>query len=109
MKLIDPSGKEITSKENKKAGELEQQLSDKMEALLDPLLTRLELTGAQIPPQQLLQLTSVAHQILFSRMVYNLAIRAGVKNMDELLSEEDIEELRTSLHNQLRIVDSPEK
>lgn len=105
MKLVDPSGKEVTSKENKEAGELERQLSEKMEKLLEPMLNKLKLSGARLPQEQLLQLSSMAHQMLFYRMVYNLAVRAGVNHLDELISEDDVEELQTSLSNQLRLVD----
>jgi len=104
MKIVDPSGKELTSKENKEAGELEKQLSKKMEALLEPILNRIKLSGSQVPHEQLLQLSSVAHQMLFYRMVYNLAVKSGIQNMDELIGEDDLEELKTSLSNQLQIV-----
>ncbi|MEX0593185.1 MAG: hypothetical protein WD115_00305 [Balneolaceae bacterium] len=109
MKIVDPSGKEVTSKENKEAGELEKQLSKKMEVLLEPTINRLRLSGAQIPQEQLMQLSSMAHQMLFYRMVYNLALKVGVESIDELLSEDDLEELKTSLSNQLRVVDPSEQ
>lgn len=108
MKLVDPSGKEVTSKENKEAGELESQLSQKAQKLLEPTLNKIKLSGAQIPQQQLVQLSSMAHQMLFYRMVYNLAVKAGVEDLSELVSEDDIEELQTSLKNQLQFVDSDE-
>ncbi|MEX0638991.1 MAG: hypothetical protein WDZ29_05720 [Balneolaceae bacterium] len=106
MSLVDPTGKEITSKENKEAGELEKALSKKMEKLLEPVLKKIELSGGQLPREQLIQLSSMAHQMLFYRMVYNLAIHAGVKNLDELISEDDVTELQTSLKNQLQIADT---
>lgn len=108
MKIVDPSGKEVTSKENKEAGELEKQLSKKMEKLLEPTINRLKLSGAQLPQDQLMQLSSMAHQMLFYRMVYNLALKAGVESIDELISGDDVEELQTSLSNQLQIVDPSE-
>ncbi|MEX0639303.1 MAG: hypothetical protein WD315_04880 [Balneolaceae bacterium] len=108
MKIVDPTGKEVTSKENKKAGELEKQLSKKMETILEPILNKIKLSGAQIPQEQLLQISSMAHQMLFYRMVYNLALKAGVENLDELIGEDDLEELKTSLSNQLQVVDPSE-
>lgn len=108
MKLVDPSGKEVTSKENKEAGELENQLNNKIEKLLEPIMNKIKLSGGQIPQQQLYQLSSAAHQMLFNRMVFNLAVKAGVEDISELLSEDDVEELQTDLTNQLQIVDSSE-
>lgn len=105
MNIVDPSGKEVTSKENKEAGELENQLAQKAEKVLEPVFNKIKLSGAQIPQQQLIQLSSMAHQMLFYRMVYNLAIKAGIKNLNELISEDDLEELQTSLKNQLQVVD----
>lgn len=105
MKIVDPSGKEVTSKENKEAGELEQELSRKAEKLLEPTLNMIKLSGAQIPQQQLIQLSSMAHQMLFYRMVYNLAVKVGIKDLNELVSDDDLEELQTSLKNQLQVVD----
>ncbi|MEX2602004.1 MAG: hypothetical protein WD355_10165 [Balneolaceae bacterium] len=104
MKLVDPSGKEVTSKENKEAGKLEGQLAKNAEKLLEPVLNKIKLSGAQIPQQQLIQLSSMAHQMLFYRLVYNLAVKAGIGDLSELISEDDIEELQTSLSNQLQIV-----
>lgn len=106
MKLVDPSGKEVTSKENKEAGELEKQLNKKIEKLLEPVMNKIKLSGGQIPQQQLMQLSSAAHQMLFNRMIYNLLIKVGVSDISEVLSEDDVEELQTSLSNQLQIVDS---
>jgi len=108
MKLVDPSGKEVTSKENKQAKELESQLDKKIEKLLEPVFNKIKLSGAQVPQQQLMQLTSAAHQMLFNRMVFNLLIKSGVKEISEVLSENDIEELQTSLSNQLQFVDRSE-
>jgi len=105
MNLVDPSGKEVTSKENKEAGELENQLAQKAEKLLEPVLNKVKLSGAQIPQQQLIQLSSMAHQMLFYRMVYNLAVKAGIEDLNELISDDDLEELQTSLKNQLQVVD----
>lgn len=107
MKLVDPSGKEVTSKENKEAGELEKQLNRKIEKLLEPVMNKIKLSGGQIPQQQLMQLSSAAHQMLFNRMIYNLLIKVGVNDISEVLSEDDVEELQTTLNNQLQIVDSP--
>lgn len=108
MKLVDPSGKEVTSKENKQAGKLEKELSQKAEKLLEPTLNMVKLSGAQVPQQQLIQLSSMAHQMLFYRMVYNLAVKAGVEELSELVSDDDIEELQTTLKNQLQVVDPSE-
>lgn len=108
MKLVDPSGKEVTSKENKEAGQLEKQLTKKIENLLEPVMNKIQLAGGQVPQQQLMQLSSAAHQMLFNRMVYNLAVKAGVEDISELVSDDDVEELQTSLNNQLQIVDQPQ-
>lgn len=107
MKLVDPNGKEVTSKENKEAGQLEKQLNKKMEKLLEPIMNKIKLAGGQVPQQQLMQLSSAAHQMLFNRMVYNLAVKAGVEDISELVSDDDVDELQTSLSNQLQIVDNP--
>ncbi|MFO7846583.1 MAG: hypothetical protein R6V27_08475 [Balneolaceae bacterium] len=109
MKLVDPSGKEVTSKENKEAGQLEKQLNKKIEKLLEPVMNKIKLAGGQVPQQQLMQLSSAAHQMLFNRMVYNLAVKAGVEDISELVSDDDVEELQTSLSNQLQIVDNPQE
>lgn len=105
MKLVDPSGKEVTSKENKQAKELEKQLDKQIEKLLEPVINKIKLSGAQIPQQQFMQLTSAGHQMLFNRIVFNLLIKSGVEDISEVLTEDDIEELSTSLKNQLQIVD----
>ncbi|WP_340105225.1 hypothetical protein [Rhodohalobacter sp. 8-1] len=109
MKLVDPSGKEVTSKENKEARQLETQLNKKIEKLLEPIMNKIKLAGGQVPQQQLMQLSSAAHQMLFNRMVYNLALKAGVEDISELVSDDDVDELQTSLSNQLQIVDNPEE
>lgn len=109
MKLVDPSGKEVTSKENEKARELENQLDKKIEKLLEPVINKIKLSGAQIPQQQFMQLTSAGHQMLFNRIVFNLLIKSGVEDISEVLTEDDIEELSTSLKNQLQIVDPSEQ
>lgn len=109
MKLVDPSGKEVTSKENEEAGQLEKQLNKKIEKLLEPIMNKIKLAGGQVPQQQLMQLSSAAHQMLFNRMVYNLAIKAGVEDISELVSDDDVDELQTSLSNQLQIVDQQEE
>jgi len=109
MKLVDPSGKEVTSKENKEAGELEQQLGKKTEQVLKPILDKIKLSGSQIPQDQLMQIFSMAQSNLFNRMVFNLAIKMGITNLDELVSEDDVEELKTELSNQIQMVDSEEQ
>lgn len=109
MKLVDPSGKEVTSKENKQAKELEGQLEKKIETMLEPVMNKIKLSGAQVPQQQLMQLTSAAHQMLFNRMVYNLLIKSGVKDISEVLSEDDVEELKTSLSNQIQFSNPSEQ
>lgn len=108
MKLVDPSGKEVTSKENKEAGELEQQLAKKTEKVLEPILNKIKLSGSQIPQDQLMQIFSMAQSNLFNRMVFNLAIKMGITNMDDLVSDDDVEELKTELSNQIQMVDSDE-
>lgn len=108
MKLVDPSGNEVTSKENKDAKELEKQMSKKIEKLLEPVMNKIKLSGAQVPQQQLMQLSSAAQQMLFNRMIYNLLQKVGIENIDEVLSEDDVEELSTSLKNQVKMVDSNE-
>ncbi len=109
MKLVDPSGNEVTSKENKQAKELENQLDKKIESLLEPVINKIKLSGAQIPQQQFMQLTSAAQQMLFNRMVFNLLIKSGVEDISEVLSDDDVEELSTSLKNQLQVVDPSEQ
>lgn len=106
MKLVDPNGNEVTSKENKDAKELEKQMSKKVEKLLEPVMNKIKLSGAQVPQQQLMQLSSAAQQMLFNRMVYNLLKKVGVEDLEEVLSEDDVEELSTSLKNQVKMVDS---
>ncbi len=108
MKLVDPSGNEVTSKENQDAKELEKQLSKKLESMLEPIMNKIKLSGAQVPQEQLMQLSSAAHQMLFNRMLYNLMIKVGVESVDDLLTEDDLEELKTKLSNQVKMVDSEE-
>lgn len=108
MKLVDADGNEMTSKENKDAKELEKQMSKKIEALLEPVMNKIKLSGAQVPQQQLMQVSSAAQQMLFNRMVYNLLQKVGVEDLDEVLTEDDIEELSTSLKNQVKMVDGDE-
>ncbi len=108
MKLVDPSGNEITSKENEKANELEKQLNSQIEKLLEPIFNKLKLSGAQVPQEQLMQLSSAAHQMLFNRMIYNLLSKVGIENISEVLSDDDVEELQTSLSNQLKVVNPNE-
>lgn len=105
MKLVDPSGNEVTSKENKDAKELEKQLSSKIEDMLEPVMNKIKLSGAQVPQQQLMQISSAAHQMLFNRMIYNLLSKVGIEDINEVLSEDDVEELTTSLKNQIKIAD----
>lgn len=104
MKLVDSQGNEITSANNEEAQELEKQLSKKTEKVLEPILNHIKLQGGKIPQEQLLQLHSSAHQLLFNRLVYNLAIKIGIDNIDELVDEDDVEELATSLKNQIKMV-----
>lgn len=108
MKLVDPSGNEVTSKENKDAKELEKQMSKKIEKLLEPVMNKIQLSGAQVPQQQLMQLSSAAQQMLFNRMIYNLLKKVGIENIEEVLSGDDVEELSTSLKNQVQMVDKAE-
>ncbi|MGM0588979.1 MAG: hypothetical protein ACQETE_11215 [Bacteroidota bacterium] len=108
MKLVDSSGNEITSKENKEAKELEKQLSKKSEELIEPILNKIKLSGSQLPQEQLMQLVSMAHSSLFNRLIYNLIIKAGYTDINDLLTEDDVEELKTNLSNQIRMVDPNE-
>jgi tRNA(Glu) U13 pseudouridine synthase TruD len=108
MKLVDPSGNEVTSKENENAQQLEKQMSSKIEKLLEPVMNKVKLSGAQVPQQQLMQLSSAAQQMLHNRMIYNLLEKVGVEDLDEVLSDDDVEELSTSLKNQVQMVDKEE-
>jgi hypothetical protein len=108
MKLVDSSGNEITSKENKEAKQLEKQLSKKSEELIEPILNKIKLSGSQLPQEQLMQLVSMAHSSLFNRLIYNLIIKAGYTDINDLLTEDDIEELKTNISNQVRMVDPNE-
>jgi len=108
MKLVDTSGNEITSKENEEAKALEQQMSKKIEKLLEPVMNKIKLSGGQVPQQQLMQLSSAAQQMLFNRMIYNLLQKVGIEDIEEVLSQDDVEELSTSLKNQIQMVDRSE-
>ncbi|PAU94818.1 hypothetical protein CK503_04930 [Aliifodinibius salipaludis] len=108
MKLVDADGNEITSKENVDAKELEKQMSQKIETLLEPVMNKIKLSGAQVPQEQLMQLSSAAQQMLHNRMIYNLLQKVGVEDLDQVLSEDDVEELSTSLKNQVKMVDGDE-
>jgi tRNA(Glu) U13 pseudouridine synthase TruD len=108
MKLVDPSGNEVTSKENENAQQLEKQMSSKIEKLLEPVMNKVKLSGAQVLQQQLMQLSSAAQQMLHNRMIYNLLEKVGVEDLDEVLSDDDVEELSTSLKNQVQMVDKEE-
>lgn len=109
MKLVDADGNEITSKENVDAKELEKQMSQKIETLLEPVMNKIKLSGAQVPQEQLMQLSSAAQQMLHNRMIYNLLQKVGVEDLDQVLSEDDVEELSTSLKNQVKMVDGDEE
>lgn len=106
MKLVDPNGNEVTSKENADAKELEKQMSKKIEKMLEPVMNKIKLSGAKVPQEQLMQLSSAAQQMLHNRMIYNLLQKVGIEDLDEVLSEDDVEELSTSLKNQVKMVDS---
>lgn len=108
MKLVDADGNELTSKENVDAKELEKQMSKKIETLLEPVMNKIKLSGAQVPQEQLMQLSSAAQQMLHNRMIYNLLKKVGIEDLDQVLSEDDVEELSTSLKNQVKMVDGEE-
>lgn len=103
MKLVDQQGKEITSKKNESAQELESQLAKQAHSIVEPLITKLQLANQQIGQEQLLQITSMAHQMIFNRMIFNLIQKVGIKDLNELIGEDDIEELKTSFSNQFSI------
>jgi tRNA(Glu) U13 pseudouridine synthase TruD len=109
MKLVDADGNELTSKENVDAKELEKQMSQKIETLLEPVMNKIKLSGAQVPQEQLMQLSSAAQQMLHNRMIYNLLKKVGIEDLDQVLSEDDVEELSTSLKNQVKMVDGDEQ
>ncbi|MDG5767745.1 hypothetical protein QA596_09730 [Balneolales bacterium ANBcel1] len=102
MKLVDQDGKEITSKKNEQAQELEKQLAKMAHTVLEPIMNKLQLSNQQIGQEQLMQITSMAHQMIFNRMIFNLIQKVGVKEMNELVSQDDLEELKTSFSNQFR-------
>ncbi|MGM0739642.1 MAG: hypothetical protein ACQETM_10850, partial [Bacteroidota bacterium] len=58
---------------------------------------------------QLMQITSMAHQMIFNRMIFNLIRKVGIKDMSELVGEEDLEELKTSFNNQFKFSQSGEE
>jgi len=68
-------------------------------------MNKIQLSGAQVPQEQLMQLSSAAQQMLQNRMMYNLLQKVGVEDLDEVLSDDDVEELSTSLKNQVQMVD----
>ena len=102
MKLVDRDGNEITSKNNEEAQELEKQLAKMAHELLEPLMSKLQLTNQQLGQEQLMQITSMAHQMIFNRMIFNLIRKVGVTDMKELVGEEDVEEMKTSFNNQFK-------
>jgi len=108
MKLVDPQGNEVTSKKNEKANKLEQQLSKKAEKVIEPILNKVKLSGSQLPQEQLMQLVSMAHSSLFNRFVYNLAAKMGIEDLDDIVTDSDVEELQTNLKNQIKMVDQEE-
>ncbi len=103
MKLVDQEGNEITSKKNEKAQELEKQLAQKAHTLVEPLINKLQLANQQIGQEQLMQITSMAHQMIFNRMIFNLIQKVGVQNISELVGENDVEELKTAFSNQFKV------
>lgn len=109
MKLVDQDGKEITSKKNEEAQELEKQLAQSAQKLLEPLMSKLQLANQQIGQEQLMQITSMAHQMIFNRMIFNLIRKIGIKDMNELVGEDDLEELKTSFNNQFKFSQSGEE
>ncbi len=100
MKLVDQEGKEMTSKKNEEAQELEKQLAKMAQKILEPIMNKLQLSNQQIGQEQLMQITSMAHQMIFNRMIFNLIQKVGVKDMNELINDNDLEELKTSFSNQ---------
>lgn len=108
MKLVDANGNEVTSKENKEAKELEKQLTMKTEKIVEPIFNKLKLANQQVSQEQLMQLTSMAHQILFNRMVYNIAKKLGIEKIEDIVSDDDVEELKTAFGNQFRFGDPSE-
>ncbi len=109
MKLVDRDGKEITSKKNEEAQQLEKQLAENAQKLLEPLINKLQLANQQIGQEQLMQITSMAHQMIFNRMIFNLIRKVGVKDMSELVGEDDLEELKTSFNNQFKFSKSEQE
>ncbi len=109
MKLVDQEGNEITSKKNEEAQELEKQLAQSAQKLLEPLMSKLQLANQQIGQEQLMQITSMAHQMIFNRMIFNLVRKVGIKDMSELVGEDDLEELKTSFNNQFKFSKSEQE
>lgn len=102
MKLVDQEGNEMTSKKNEEAQELEKQLAKMAQTIVEPIMNKLQLANQQIGQEQLMQITSMAHQMVFNRMIFNLIQKSGVKDMKELVGENDLEELKTSFSNQFK-------
>jgi len=107
MKLVDQDGNEMTSKKNEEAQALEKQMAEMAHKVLEPIMTKLQLANQQIGQEQLMQISSMAHQMIFNRMIFNLIQKVGVKDMSELVDENDLEELKTSFSNQFKF-GSPE-
>ncbi len=102
MKLVDRDGNEITSKKNEEAQELEKQLAEMAHELLEPLMNKLQLANQHLGQEQLMQITSMAHQMIFNRMIFNVIRKIGVTDMKELVGEDDLEELKTAFNNQFK-------
>lgn len=102
MKLVDQDGKELTSKNNEQAQELEKQLAKLAHTVVEPIMNKIQLANQQISQEQLMQITSMAHQMIFNRMIFNLIQKVGITDMNELVSEDDMEELKTSFSNQFQ-------
>lgn len=102
MKLVDQEGNEITSKKNEQAQALEKQMAKMAESLVEPIMNKLQLANQQLSQEQLMQITSMAHQMVFNRMIFNLIQKVGINDMSELISENDVEELKTSFSNQFK-------
>lgn len=102
MKLVDQEGNEITSKKNEKAQKLESELAKMAQSVVEPIINKIQLANQQISQDQLMQITSMAHQILFNRMIFNLIQKVGINEMSELINENDLDELKTSFSNQFK-------
>ncbi|MDI6400654.1 hypothetical protein QLX67_01515 [Balneolaceae bacterium ANBcel3] len=110
MKLVDQDGNEITSKKNEKAQELEKQLAQLAHTVVEPIFNKLKLANQQLGQEHVMQITSMAHQMIFNRMIFNLVLKNGIENLGDLITENDLEELKTSFSNQFKIgnSDTPE-